>query len=175
MNLADAIRHAAGGGTFTAPAPSPAPARVTHAPAVTPTPVAKSSAATAKKNDNKKKIVETVRKNAHPDTTLKLEESIENLTVTASQNSATAYPVKFELYLSPEQLTGLFKGVVTTQHSVMTLNETARYLRMPGRKLKEMAQLGQIPAFLIDGKWRFARNSVEEWLAQRSFRKEMEA
>lgn len=168
MNLADAIRHAANGGTFTAPAPTPAPVRANHAPAL-------SSTATAKKNDSKKKIVESVRKNAHPDTTLKLEESIENLTVSASQNSATAYPVKFELYLSPEQLTGLFKGVVTTQHSVMTLNEAARYLRIPSRKLKEMAQLGQIPAFLIDGKWRFARNSVEEWLAQRSFRKEMEA
>ena len=170
MNLADAIRHAANGGSFTAP-PTSAPAVASKS---APAP-AFANGASAKKNDSKKKIVETVRKNAHPDTTLKLEESIENLTVTASQNSATAYPVKFELYLSPEQLTGLFKGVVTTQHSVMTLNETARYLRMPGRKLKEMAQLGQIPAFLIDGKWRFARNSVEEWLAQRSFRKEMEA
>jgi len=104
-----------------------------------------------------------------------LEESIADLTVTASQNTATAYPVKFELYLSPEQLTGLFKGVVTTQHSVMTLSETARYLRIPSRKVQEMAELGEIPAFLIDGKWRFARNSVDEWLAQRPFRKEMEA
>ena len=170
MNLADAIRHAANGGKFTAP---PTTATAT-APAPAPAP-ARSSAPAAPKRSDKKKFVEAVRKNAGPETHLKLEESIEDLTVTATQNSATAYPVKFELYLSPEQLTGLFKGVVTTQHSVMTLNETARYLRMPSRKLKEMAQLGQIPAFLIDGKWRFARNSVEEWLAQRSFRKEMEA
>ena len=170
MNLADAIRHAANGGTFTAP-PAPATA-VASKPALA---HASTPAPSNAKKSMKKKIVEAVRKNTNENTTLKLEESIEDLTVTASQNSATAYPVKFELYLSPEQLTGLFKGVVTTQHSVMTLNETARYLRIPGRKLKEMAQLGQIPAFLIDGKWRFARNSVEEWLAQRSFRKEMEA
>jgi excisionase family DNA binding protein len=167
MNLADAIRHAASGGSFTAPTPA-APVRVV--------PQTISSVAPAPKKSAKKKFVDAVRKNTSTDGDgLKLEESIEDLTVTASQNSATAYPVKFELYLSPEQLTGLFKGVVTTQHSVMTLNETARYLRIPGRKLKEMAQLGQIPAFLIDGKWRFARNSVDEWLAQRSFRKEMEA
>lgn len=168
MNLADAIRHAASGGSFTAPS-TPAPARAA-APVLPPV-----LAPAPKKNSKKKDFVDAVRKNVSNTEGLKLEESIEDLTVTASQNSATAYPVKFELYLSPEQLTGLFKGVVTTQHSVMTLNETARYLRIPGRKLKEMAQLGQIPAFLIDGKWRFARNSVDEWLAQRSFRKEMEA
>jgi excisionase family DNA binding protein len=173
MNLADAIRHAANGGSFTAPTSVPASAPVRTA-AVAPT--FTSTPAASKKSSKKKEFVDAVRKNGLTDTDgLKLDESIEDLTVTASQNSATAYPVKFELYLSPEQLTGLFKGVVTTQHSVMTLNEAARYLRIPGRKLKEMAQLGQIPAFLIDGKWRFARNSVEEWLAQRSFRKEMEA
>ena len=167
MNLADAIRHAANGGSFTAPASRP-PVQVVPQSIASSAPPAKKSA--------KKKFVDAVRKNANTEGEgLKLEESIEDLTVTGSQNSATAYPVKFELYLSPEQLTGLFKGVVTTQHSVMTLNETARYLRIPGRKLKDMAQLGQIPAFLIDGKWRFARNSVDEWLAQRSFRKEMEA
>lgn len=170
MNLADAIRHAANGGSFTAPVQAPVQvAPQTIQPKAAPAP-------TAKKSSKKTEFVEAVRKNGETDGKgLKLEETIEDLTVTASQNSATAYPVKFELYLSPEQLTGLFKGVVTTQHSVMTLNETARFLRMPTRKLKEMAQLGQIPAFLIDGKWRFARNSVEEWLAQRSFRKEMEA
>src|SRR5689334_11006559 len=168
MNLADAIRHAANGGSFTAPV-NGAPVKVASQ-TILPQP-----AATRKKSSKKSEFVKEVRKSIETNGSgLKLEESIENLTVTASQNSATAYPVKFELHLSPEQLTGLFKGVVTTQHSVMTLNETARYLRIPGRKVKEMAQLGQIPAFLIDGKWRFARNSVEEWLAQRSFRKEME-
>ena len=159
MNLADAIRLAASGGQFTAPIrPQPKPV------------------SSSLEQSAKKEFVETVRKNTPKNGEgLKLEESIENLTVTASQNSATAFPVKFELYLSPEQLTGLFKGVVTTQHSVMTLSETARYLRIPGRKLQEMAQLEQIPAFLINGKWRFARNSVDEWLAKRPFRKEMEA
>src|SRR5689334_16836428 len=171
MNLADAIRHAASGGSFTAPTHA---APVQAAPRVIEHKAAPAPVSAPKKNSKKKEFVDAVRKNVSNTDGLKLEESIEDLTVTASQNSATAYPVKFELYLSPEQLTGLFKGVVTTQHSVMTLNETARYLRIPGRKLKEMAQLGQIPAFLIDGKWRFARNSVEEWLAQRSFRKEME-
>jgi excisionase family DNA binding protein len=111
----------------------------------------------------------------HENVSLTLEENFNDLTVTSPQTTPVALPVKFELYLSPEQLTNLFKGVVATQHSVMTLRETARYLRIPGRKLEEMAQLAQIPAFLIDGKWRFARNNVDEWLKQQSFRTEMEA
>jgi len=158
VNLADAIRLAASGGQFTAPDRGQA------------------SAGSSMPASAKKEFVENVRKSvSNNGAGLKLEESIADLTVTASQNTATAYPVKFELHLSPEQLTGLFKGVVTTQHSVMTLSETARYLRIPSRKVQEMAELGEIPAFLIDGKWRFARNSVDEWLAQRPFRKEMEA
>jgi excisionase family DNA binding protein len=167
VNLADAIRHAASGGTFAAPAPARTPA-----PVSAPAPVFTANS----KKSKKKEFVDAVRKGgSSTGDGLVLEDNFEDLTVTAPQNAATAFPVKFELYLSPEQLTGLFKGVVTTQHSVMTLRETARYLRIPGRKLEELAHLGQIPAFLIDGKWRFARNSVDEWLAQRPFRKEMEA
>lgn len=84
-------------------------------------------------------------------------------------------PVRFELVLSPEQMNALFKGVVEAERSVLTLREAAHHLRIPSRRLEEIAELGQIPAFLIDGKWRFSRNSVDEWLAKQSFRKEMEA
>ena len=165
MNLADAIRQAATGTGFVTPPPAPARAKAT--------PAVKQAAA-------KREVVEAIRKTSAAETEadkpkLTLEENFNDLTVTSPQTTHTALPVKFELYLSPEQLTNLFKGVVATQHSVMTLRETARYLRIPGRKLEEMAQLAQIPAFLIEGKWRFARNNVDEWLKQQSFTKEMEA
>ena len=161
MNLADAIRQASGGAvkltTYTneqaethavAPAPQPAPRR---------------------------EFVEAVRSASEGSEGLTLETNDDDVTVTSAQGLPAAHPVRFELFLTPEQLSGLFKGVVTAQHSVMTLRETAKYLRIPGRKVEEMAQLGQIPAFVIDGKWRFSRNSVDEWLANQSFRKEMEA
>ena len=167
MNLADAIRQAATGAGFVSSPPAPSPTR-----------------ASAKQAAAKREVVEAIRaaensgsgsESGHENVSLTLEENFNDLTVTSPQTTPVALPVKFELYLSPEQLTNLFKGVVATQHSVMTLRETARYLRIPGRKLEEMAQLAQIPAFLIDGKWRFARNNVDEWLKQQSFRTEMEA
>ena len=30
--------------------------------------------------------------------------------------------------------------------------------------LEQMANEGKVPALLIDGKWRFARTAVDEWL-----------
>lgn len=160
MNLADAIRHAAKSGeTFTTSRP-----RIVH----------ESVALSSHLHGSKKAVTENVREN--DSTTGKGERREVNLDdLSAAANAATAFPVKFELHLTAEQLTGLILEAVKTQDCVMTLRETARYLRIPGRRLEEMAQLGQIPAFLVDGNLRFARNSVDEWLAQRPFRKEMEA
>jgi excisionase family DNA binding protein len=83
--------------------------------------------------------------------------------------------VRLELFLSPEQLTGLFRAIVGVQHTVMTLREAATYLRVPAGSLEQMAQEGQVPAFLIDGKWRFQRSGLDEWLSMRSHQKEAEA
>lgn len=76
--------------------------------------------------------------------------------------------VRLELFLSPEQMATLFRTIVATQHSVMTLRETASYLRLGTSVLEQLAQDGEIPAFLVDGKWRFPRNQIDEWLALRS-------
>lgn len=86
--------------------------------------------------------------------------------------------VRLELFLSPDQMASLFKAVVATQHSVMTLREAATYLRITSSVLEQMAQEGDVPAFMIDGRWRFPRNGVDEWLtaqAQDKVRKELEA
>lgn len=72
--------------------------------------------------------------------------------------------VRLELFLSPEQLSGLFRAVVANQHTVMTLREAAQYLRIGPTLLEQMATDGKVPALMIDGKWRFARNAVDEWL-----------
>lgn len=72
--------------------------------------------------------------------------------------------VRLELFLSPEQLSGLFRAVVANQHTVMTLREAAQYLRISASMLEQMAGEGKVPALMIDGKWRFARNAVDEWL-----------
>lgn len=85
---------------------------------------------------------------------------------------ATGSVVRLELFLSPEQMTNLFRAVSATQHSMMTLREAATYLRVHANVLEQMAQDGEIPAFNIDGRWRFPKNGIDDWLSMQAFRKE---
>ncbi|MBN9500328.1 MAG: hypothetical protein BGO01_18685 [Armatimonadetes bacterium 55-13] len=152
MNLADAIRQAAQ--TNGTPLPSeaqPPTIEVIENPAPKPEPKPK---------------VETYMEPAHEETR-----------VPDPPNPAVTQGgvVRLELFLSPEQLSGLFRAVVANQHTVMTLREAAQYLRIPPSVLEQMASEGQVPALLIDGKWRFARTAVDEWLNLQGKQREMEA
>lgn len=80
--------------------------------------------------------------------------------------------VRMELFLSPEQLSALFKAVVSTQHSVMTLREAASYLRINPATLEQMAQHGDVAAFQVNGRWRFPKPGLDEWVTLNTFRKE---
>ncbi|MEA2552505.1 MAG: hypothetical protein QOJ65_681 [Fimbriimonadaceae bacterium] len=182
MNLADAIRQASGGNALSLFSLHSEIAETTPAPAAAPAPakpVAKEAAPVAPAaapQDNSAAFVEAVKTTATESAhNLRLETYEDEITVSSVETPTIAQQVKFELMLTPEQLSALFRGVVTAEHTVMTLPEAAKHLRIAGRELEEMAKLGQIPAFLINGKWRFSRNSVDEWLTQQSFRKEMEA
>ena len=83
--------------------------------------------------------------------------------------------VRMELFLSPEQLNGLFRAVVANQHSVMTLREAARYLRVTSDQLERLTREGSVPALTIDGKHRFSRTALDEWLNLHGRQREMEA
>jgi excisionase family DNA binding protein len=72
--------------------------------------------------------------------------------------------VRLELFLSPEQMHQLLRGILQGAHSVMTLREAAQFLRITHDALVRMAEEGQIPAFLVDGRWKFPRQAVEEWV-----------
>jgi excisionase family DNA binding protein len=82
--------------------------------------------------------------------------------------------VRLELLLSPDQLRNLFGAIVSTQHGVMTLREAAAFLRTSTAALEAMAHDNKIPAFLIDGKWRFSRAAIDEWLQLQATAKETE-
>jgi excisionase family DNA binding protein len=95
-------------------------------------------------------------------------------------NSTQANPagnvVRLEMFLTAEQIALLFKSIVTGQHTVMTLREAAAHLRMNAHALEAMATEGEIPAFQLDGRWRFSRAAVDEWLSLRPLeRKDQEA
>lgn len=47
----------------------------------------------------------------------------------------------------------------------MNVDELARYLEIDANTILEWAQSGRLPGQRDDGKWRFERRLVEEWLA----------
>ena len=47
---------------------------------------------------------------------------------------------------------------------VLTLEETAEYLRLPTDTVEKQASHGQIPGRRIENRWRFLRDALDDWL-----------
>lgn len=76
--------------------------------------------------------------------------------------------VRLELFLSAEQMSGLFRAIMAGQHTVMTAREAAAYLRVGKDTLMKLAEEGEIPGIVIDGRWRFPKPNLDEWLTMQS-------
>ncbi len=48
---------------------------------------------------------------------------------------------------------------------VMTIQEVADYLQVSPSTIYKLANSGQLPGRKVGGRWRFARKTVEAWLA----------
>ncbi|MFH1552172.1 MAG: helix-turn-helix domain-containing protein [Candidatus Omnitrophota bacterium] len=48
--------------------------------------------------------------------------------------------------------------------SVMTIKELADYLQMKVVTIYKHAQEGKIPAFKVGSKWRFKKETIDEWI-----------
>jgi excisionase family DNA binding protein len=55
------------------------------------------------------------------------------------------------------------KSLIETH--VMTLAETAKYLKISKKLLEEQVRLGSVPGRNIGGEWRFSKAALEDWLA----------
>jgi excisionase family DNA binding protein len=80
--------------------------------------------------------------------------------------------VRLELFLAPEQLNALFRAAIANHHTMMTSREAAAYLRIHIHTLEQMAQDGKLPALQIDGKWRFLKSSIDEWVTLQAYQPE---
>lgn len=80
--------------------------------------------------------------------------------------------VRLEIFLSGEQMTGMLKAIMAGQHSVLTLREAASYLRISSSSLVRLAEEGEIPAVEIDGRYRFPKSNLDDWLATQSLTSE---
>ena len=49
---------------------------------------------------------------------------------------------------------------------IMTLEETARYLKIGKSTLYKMARKGKIPAVKIANQWRFIKEDIDKWLQE---------
>lgn len=82
-------------------------------------------------------------------------------------SAPSAGMVRVEVFLPPDQLSGFFRAVAATQHPILTVREASHFLRIAANTLEDLAAQGDVPAFKVDGRWRFAKTSLEEWIAER--------
>jgi excisionase family DNA binding protein len=78
--------------------------------------------------------------------------------------------VRLELFLSPEQMHMMLRGILQGAHTVMTLREAAQHFRTSAQSLIAMAESGELPAFMVDGQWKFPRQGLEEWMTLQTLR-----
>ncbi|MEX2244787.1 MAG: helix-turn-helix domain-containing protein [Fimbriimonadaceae bacterium] len=82
--------------------------------------------------------------------------------------------VRLEIFLNGEQMAGMLKAIMAGQHSVLTLREAASYLRVGPKTLEKLVDDGEIPAVEIDGRYRFPKSNLDDWLAHQSAEHEEE-
>lgn len=51
---------------------------------------------------------------------------------------------------------------------ILTLDELVAYLKVGKRTLYGLAAKGKIPAFKVDGVWRFRRGEIDQWIADQT-------
>lgn len=84
--------------------------------------------------------------------------------VCAAPETQMLQTVRFEVRLTNQQLHDLLGWLARAVHPVMTLQEAAHYLRLRKAELESLAEQGVIPAFKVDGRWRFLKNALDEWM-----------
>ncbi|WP_059763706.1 MULTISPECIES: helix-turn-helix domain-containing protein [unclassified Pseudomonas] len=57
--------------------------------------------------------------------------------------------------------------MMSSESEILTLDEVADYLKAGKRTIYRLAQKGEIPAFKFGGTWRFRRQELDVWIAQR--------
>jgi excisionase family DNA binding protein len=51
---------------------------------------------------------------------------------------------------------------------IMTVRQLAEYFQCDKSTIYRLIKNGKIPAFKVGANWRFKRNTIEQWLDQRS-------
>jgi len=65
--------------------------------------------------------------------------------------------------------------VLPPSRTVMTLQETADYLRVTRSRIQRLLKRNQIPAFRIGRHWHFNTEEIETWCSSRALKKDLKA
>ena len=76
--------------------------------------------------------------------------------------------VRFEIHLEAEDLSMVLRQVMARKHGVLTLREAAAFLRITPHALTDLAERSEVPAIMLDGRWRFPKAALNEWLESHS-------
>lgn len=140
MNLADALRRVNSEGQ---PLPKPEPAKKTVEP------------------------VKISQPFVSPD--LPEPEDVDSAQAPQSSNpNVSGNIVRLELFLSAEQMGGMFRAIMAGQHTILTAREAAAYLRISQESLIKLAEDGELPGVLIEGRWRFPKPNLDDWMTMQS-------
>ncbi len=60
---------------------------------------------------------------------------------------------------------------MSNNHSVLTLSEAAKFLRLSQKLIQEKAEAGKIPGQRIGRTWRFSQAALEGWLRGQNTRR----
>ena len=59
---------------------------------------------------------------------------------------------------------GESRRTMTAVNEIMTVNEVAKYLRIPRSTVYKLAQRGNIPCQKVGRHWRFRKEALDRWL-----------
>lgn len=96
------------------------------------------------------------------------EEHIATLAGALESSTESGGVVRFEFRLDAEDLSMVLRQVMARKHGVLTLREAAAFLRISPHALTEMAEKSEVPAIMLDGRWRFPKTALTEWLEAHS-------
>jgi excisionase family DNA binding protein len=88
-----------------------------------------------------------------------------NMPITSEDSMDGMRVVRFEVLLTQQQVGDLLQWLAHNMRSVMTLREAAHYLRLRAAQVQALAEHGDLPAFRVDGKWRFFKTTLDEWMS----------
>lgn len=53
------------------------------------------------------------------------------------------------------------------EDEILTLKEVAAYLKLAEKTAYRLASEGKLPGFKVGGSWRFKKEDIEQWIAQK--------